>query len=149
MESPENRFKEKCEGILAIAKKKKNVLDYQEIMNYFQDSDFEADRMEKVFEFLETNKVDVKMNDDVDEDEDIILDDEEEILKTICIFRLVLPKTLLRYAGGRTTRLSKYNQKLGLIAGINSMLVGNYLTTTGSKSEEDQKMLEQLDLVMS
>lgn len=79
VESPENRFKEKCEGILAIAKKKKNVLDYQEIMNYFQDSDFEADRMEKVFEFLETNKVDVKMNDDVDEDEDIILDDEEEI----------------------------------------------------------------------
>ena len=75
--------------------------------------------------------------------------DEEEILKTICIFRLVLPKTLLRYAGGRTTRLSKYNQKLGLIAGINSMLVGNYLTTTGSKSEEDEKMLEQLDLVMS
>lgn len=79
VESPENRFKEKCEGILAIAKKKKNVLDYQEIMNYFQDSDFEADRMEKVFEFLEANKVDVKMNDDVDEDEDIILDDEEEI----------------------------------------------------------------------
>ena len=75
--------------------------------------------------------------------------DEEEILKTICIFRLVLPKTLLRYAGGRTTRLSKYNQKLGLIAGINSMLVGNYLTTTGSKSEEDEKILEQLDLVMS
>lgn len=74
--------------------------------------------------------------------------DEEEILKTICIFRIVLPKTLLRYAGGRTTRLSKYNQKLGIIAGINSLLVGNYLTTTGSKSEEDEKMLEQLDLAM-
>lgn len=74
--------------------------------------------------------------------------DEEEILKTICIFRIVLPKTLLRYAGGRTTRLSKYNQKLGIIAGINSLLVGNYLTTTGSKSEDDEKMLEQLDLAM-
>lgn len=74
--------------------------------------------------------------------------DEEEILKTICIFRIVLPKALLRYAGGRTTRLSKYNQKLGIIAGINSLLVGNYLTTTGSKSEEDEKMLEQLDLAM-
>lgn len=74
--------------------------------------------------------------------------DEEEILKTICIFRIVLSKTLLRYAGGRTTRLSKYNQKLGIIAGINSLLVGNYLTTTGSKSEEDEKMLEQLDLAM-
>lgn len=74
---------------------------------------------------------------------------EEEILKTICIFRLVLPKTLLRYAGGRTTRLSKYNQKLGIIAGINSLLVGNYLTTTGSKSEEDKEMLKSLDLVMN
>ena len=74
---------------------------------------------------------------------------EEEILKTICIFRLVLPKTLLRYAGGRTTRLSKYNQKLGIIAGINSLLVGNYLTTAGSKSEEDKEMLKSLDLVMN
>lgn len=74
---------------------------------------------------------------------------EEEILKTICIFRLVLPKSLLRYAGGRTTRLSKYNQKLGIIAGINSLLVCNYLTTTGSKSEEDKEMLKSLDLVMN
>lgn len=74
---------------------------------------------------------------------------EEEILKTICIFRLALPKSLLRYAGGRTTRLSKYNQKLGIIAGINSLLVGDYLTTTGSKSEEDKEMLKSLDLVMN
>lgn len=75
--------------------------------------------------------------------------DEEEILKTICIFRIILPKALLRYAGGRTTRLSKYNQKMGVIAGINSLLVGNYLTTCGSKSEEDKEMLKELDMVMS
>lgn len=75
--------------------------------------------------------------------------DEEEILKTICIFRIILPKAMLRYAGGRTTRLSKYNQKLGLKAGINSVLVGNYLTTTGSTSTEDKQMLKELDLVMS
>ena len=74
---------------------------------------------------------------------------EEEILKTICNFRLALPKSLLRYAGGRTTRLSKYNQKLGIIASINSLLVGNYLTTTGSKYEEDKEMLKSLDLVMN
>lgn len=73
---------------------------------------------------------------------------EEEILKTICIFRIILPKALLRYAGGRTTRLSKFHQKLGLIAGINSVLVGNYLTTTGSSSEEDKEMLKELDMVM-
>ena len=73
---------------------------------------------------------------------------EEEILKTICIFRIILPKALLRYAGGRTTRLSKFNQKQGLIAGINSILVGNYLTTTGSTGENDKKMLKELDMVM-
>lgn len=75
--------------------------------------------------------------------------DEEEILKTICIFRIVLPKALLRYAGGRTTRLSDFNQKLGIIAGINSILVGNYLTTCGSKADEDEKMLKELNLVMN
>lgn len=75
--------------------------------------------------------------------------DEEEILKTICIFRLILPKALLRYAGGRTTRLSKFNQKRGMIAGINSVLVGNYLTTAGSESSEDKKMCKELGLVMT
>ena len=78
-EAQEAKFWEKIEGILAIAKKKKNVLEYQEIMTYFQDKDFEADRMEKVFEILELKKVDVRMNDVPDEDEDIILDDEDEI----------------------------------------------------------------------
>lgn len=74
---------------------------------------------------------------------------EEEILKTICIFRMILPKALLRYAGGRTTRLSKENQKLGIKAGINSVLVGNYLTTAGSKSEDDKLMLKELDMVLA
>ena len=74
--------------------------------------------------------------------------DEEEILKTICIFRIILPKAMLRYAGGRTSRLSKYNQALGIKAGINSLLVGNYLTTLGSDAKEDKKMLKDMDLVM-
>jgi biotin synthase len=73
---------------------------------------------------------------------------EEDILRTICLFRIILPKAMLRYAGGRTTRLSEYNQKLGIKAGVNSLLVGNYLTTTGSNSEQDKKMLEELDMVM-
>jgi len=74
--------------------------------------------------------------------------DEEEILKTVCIFRIILPKVLLRYAGGRTTRLSKENQKRGIEAGINSLLVGNYLTTLGSTPDEDKKMLKELDLTL-
>ena len=67
-------------------------------------------------------------------------------MKTICIFRIALPKAVLRYAGGRTTRLSAENQKRGIIAGINSVLVGNYLTTAGSKSEEDKAMLEEINM---
>lgn len=63
--------------------------------------------------------------------------DEEEILRTICVFRAALPKSLLRYAGGRTTRFSKEYQKLGIKAGINALLVGNYLTTTGTSPQED------------
>lgn len=75
--------------------------------------------------------------------------DEEEILKTICIFRIILPKALLRYAGGRTTRLSEENQKRGVYAGINSLLVGNYLTTLGSTAEKDKIMLKELDKVIA
>ncbi len=55
--------------------------------------------------------------------------DEDEILKTICLFRIALPKAILRYAGGRDVNLSRVNQILGLKAGINGLLIGDYLTT--------------------
>ena len=67
---------------------------------------------------------------------------EEEVLKTICIFRLVMPDTILRYAGGRSTRLSKKAQKLGFRAGINGMLSGDYLTTKGVDFDEDYDLLQ-------
>jgi biotin synthase len=63
--------------------------------------------------------------------------DEEEVLRTICVFRIALPEALLRYAGGRSTRFSAEYQKLGIKAGINALLVGNYLTTTGSSAQQD------------
>lgn len=72
--------------------------------------------------------------------------DEEEILKTICIFRLILPNVYLRYAGGRMQRFSEKMQKLGLFAGINGLIVGNYLTTVGANVQDDLKMLEMLGL---
>lgn len=75
--------------------------------------------------------------------------DEEEILRTICIFRIALPKSLLRYAGGRTTRFSEEYQKLGIKAGINALLVGNYLTTTGSSPEEDAELVNNQGLCVS
>lgn len=72
--------------------------------------------------------------------------DEEEILRTICIFRIALPKSILRYAGGRTTRFSEEYQKLGIKAGINALLVGNYLTTTGTTPEHDMQLAEDAGL---
>lgn len=71
---------------------------------------------------------------------------EEEVIRTICIFRLVLPNAILRYAGGRKTRLSKEMQELGLRAGINGLLAGDYLTTDGVETKEDKRMLEEMGL---
>jgi len=104
-------------------------------------------RIEMALELLELNPTSVPLN-FLDPIKGTPLEnyrekiDEEEILKTICIYRLILPKALLRYAGGRTTRFSKEYQKLGIKAGINAILVGNYLTTTGATLEEDKELLK-------
>ena len=71
---------------------------------------------------------------------------EEEVIRTICIFRLVMPKAILRYAGGRKTRLSPKMQELGLRAGINGLLAGDYLTTEGVEEIQDRLMLEKCGL---
>ncbi|MCA1995558.1 MAG: biotin synthase BioB [Coleofasciculus sp. S288] len=68
-----------------------------------------------------------------------------EALKAIAIFRLILPKQILRYAGGREAVLGEL-QALGLKAGINAMLIGHYLTTLGQPPEQDHAMLEALGL---
>lgn len=75
--------------------------------------------------------------------------DEEEILRTICVFRIAMPKAILRYAGGRTTRFSEEYQKLGIKAGINGLLVGNYLTTTGSTPLQDSELISNMGLSVS
>ena len=67
---------------------------------------------------------------------------EEEVIRSICIFRIAMPKAILRYAGGRKTRLSKETQKLGLRAGINGMLSGDYLTTDGVELSTDKELIE-------
>lgn len=75
--------------------------------------------------------------------------DEEGILKTLCVFRIILPKARIRYAGGRLSRFSREYQDLGIKAGINALLVGNYLTTTGINPEDDIEMVKKngLDIV--
>lgn len=62
-----------------------------------------------------------------------------EILKTMAVFRLLLPDAKIRYAGGRTA-LGEYQEK-GFSAGVNAALVGDFLTTLGSKVSEDKAML--------
>lgn len=66
---------------------------------------------------------------------------EEELLKTIAVFRIAMPKAEIRYAGGRAYHFSKQYQELGLKAGINGILVGNYLTTIGIEPEDDLELL--------
>jgi biotin synthase len=66
-----------------------------------------------------------------------------EALKAIALFRLVLPRATLRYAGGREVTLREL-QALGLVSGINALIVGNYLTTLGRSVEDDLRMLDDL-----
>jgi biotin synthase len=66
-----------------------------------------------------------------------------EAIRWIALFRLALPEVILRYAGGREVTLGEL-QALGLTAGINALIVGNYLTTLGRAPEEDLRMLEDL-----
>jgi len=68
-----------------------------------------------------------------------------EVLKTFAIFRFILPDKNIRYAGGRERAMGDL-QALGLMAGINGMLVGNYLTTAGRDIDEDLKMIRDLGL---
>ena len=87
MEMNMAKFSEKLVELLELAKKKKNVLEYQEISDFFKDSPLEVDQMEKVFDFLEASGVDVlriteNSGDELLLDNDMDMDgmeDEEEV----------------------------------------------------------------------
>ena len=66
-----------------------------------------------------------------------------DAIRWIALFRLALPSVILRYAGGREVTLHDL-QAIGMTAGINALIVGNYLTTLGRSAEEDIQMLEDL-----
>ncbi|MDP6156390.1 MAG: biotin synthase BioB [Candidatus Thermoplasmatota archaeon] len=68
-----------------------------------------------------------------------------EVLKTISLFRFVNPTKSIRYAGGRERNMKEL-QALGLVAGLDGMLTGNYLTITGSKPDDDKRMVRNLGL---
>ena len=80
-ENTQAKFDEKLKSLLAIAKKKKNVLEYQEISEFFTDMTLGEEQFDKILETLEQNNVDVLRiteEDDVD-DEEIILTEEDEV----------------------------------------------------------------------
>ncbi|HEY1635782.1 MAG TPA: biotin synthase BioB [Acidimicrobiales bacterium] len=66
-----------------------------------------------------------------------------DALRWIALFRLALPGVILRYAGGREVTLGQL-QAMGMTAGINALIVGNYLTTLGRPPEDDLRMLADL-----
>lgn len=68
-----------------------------------------------------------------------------EAIRWIALTRLALPGVILRYAGGREVTLREL-QALGLTAGVNALIVGNYLTTLGRSPDEDLTMLDDLHM---
>ncbi|GGC70721.1 biotin synthase BioB [Hoyosella rhizosphaerae] len=69
-----------------------------------------------------------------------------EALKSIAAFRLALPRTILRFAGGREITLGDLGAKRGMLGGINAVIVGNYLTTLGRPAESDLDLLGELEM---
>ena len=66
-----------------------------------------------------------------------------EAIRVCALFRLFFPRETLRYAGGREVVLRDL-QALGLLSGVNGLIMGNYLTTTGRAPQDDMRMLEDL-----
>ncbi len=69
-----------------------------------------------------------------------------DALRTIGAFRLALPRTILRYAGGREITLGELGTREGLLGGVNAVIVGNYLTTLGRSPDEDLALLTELQM---
>ena len=78
MEMNMGKFSEKLVGLLELAKKKKNVLEYQEISDFFKDQPLDAEQTDKIFDFLEASGVDVLRITDNSAD-DLMLDDDVDI----------------------------------------------------------------------
>jgi biotin synthase len=69
-----------------------------------------------------------------------------DALRTVAAFRLALPRTILRFAGGREITLGDLGARQGLLGGVNAVIVGNYLTTLGRPAEADLDLLDELQM---
>lgn len=72
--------------------------------------------------------------------------DGKDALRAIAAFRLAMPRTVLRYAGGRELTLGDLGTREGLLGGINAVIVGNYLTTLGRPANADLNLLVELNM---
>jgi biotin synthase len=72
--------------------------------------------------------------------------DGKDALRAIVAFRLAMPRTVLRYAGGRELTLGDLGTREGLLGGINAVIVGNYLTTLGRPANADLNLLVELNM---
>ena len=70
--------------------------------------------------------------------------DGKDALRAIAAFRLAMPRTILRFAGGRELTLGDLGARQGMLGGINAVIVGNYLTTLGRPAESDIELLAEL-----
>jgi biotin synthase len=70
--------------------------------------------------------------------------DGKDALRAIAAFRLAMPRTILRFAGGRELTLGDLGARQGMLGGINAVIVGNYLTTLGRRAESDLELLAEL-----
>jgi biotin synthase len=69
-----------------------------------------------------------------------------DALRAIAAFRLAMPSTILRYAGGREITLGDLGTRDGLLGGVNAVIVGNYLTTLGRPASADLALLDELKM---
>ena len=69
-----------------------------------------------------------------------------DALRTVAAFRLAMPRTVLRFAGGREITLGDLGARQGLLGGINAVIVGNYLTTLGRPADADIDLLGELQM---
>lgn len=77
---------------------------------------------------------------------DVPVMDPKDALRAIAAFRLAMPRTILRYAGGREITLGDLGTRDGLLGGINAVIVGNYLTTLGRPATADLELLQELKM---
>jgi biotin synthase len=106
-------------------------------------------RVEMAFELAEINPTSVPINllnpRPGTKFGDRELMDPWEVVKWVAIFRLILPEALFRLCGGRVENLDEL-QPLAVKAGLNGVMMGNFLTTLGAEPADDRAMFEELGL---